>query len=90
MGEEFRIDSAKAKRLAEELAARTGETVTQVVERALAAQLAQVAPKRQRTEEEWEQLIQDTLERGRKLRASLPPGVTSDHSDMYDEDGLPL
>lgn len=26
---------------------------------------------------------------GRRVKATLPPGVTSDHSDLYDENGLP-
>ncbi|WP_171070251.1 hypothetical protein [Methylobacterium terricola] len=33
--------------------------------------------------------IADILARGAAVRAKLPPGVNSDHSDLYDEDGLP-
>ncbi len=90
MGEELRIDSEKAKLLAEELAARTGETVAQAVEHALEQKLASLGPPKKPSQDEIDVAWKEVEARAKALRASLPPGVTSDHSDMYDEYGLPI
>lgn len=77
------IKSEKAHRLARQLAAETGLSMTAAIEEALEAALQS----RQRE--------RDIAERKRRLREILdslpppPPGVTSDHSDLYDEWGLP-
>jgi antitoxin VapB len=79
----FVINSARAQYLAEQLAEHTGVTVPEAVEAALEEQLARLAPKL--TPEEKMKRIDELLA---KL-PPVPPGVTSDHSDLYDEDGLP-
>lgn len=33
--------------------------------------------------------VEAILAIGERVRATLPPGVTSEHSDLYDEQGLP-
>jgi antitoxin VapB len=76
------IKSEKAQRLAKEVAAQTGETMTAAVENAL--------------QERLERLLRDKdfAERKRRVReivkgfGPIPKGVTSDHSDLYDEKGL--
>jgi antitoxin VapB len=77
------IKSAKAQRLARQLADETGQSMTAAVEQALEAEIARRHRER------------DVAERKRRIREILdslpppPPGVTSDHSDLYDEWGLP-
>lgn len=77
------IKSDKAQRLARQLADETGQSMTAAVEQALEAELARLHRER------------DVAERKRRIREILdslpppPPGVTSDHSDLYDEWGLP-
>ena len=74
------IASPDIERLANELAAVTGEEVTSAVQRAIEEKLERlnrVAEKKRRIRE-----ILDAL-------PPPPPGITSDHSDLYDEWGLP-
>ncbi|MDN2578877.1 type II toxin-antitoxin system VapB family antitoxin [Aquibium sp. ELW1220] len=74
------IANPDIERLANELAAVTGEDVTSAVRSALQEKLqrlSRVTEKRKRIQE-----ILDAL-------PPPPPGVTSDHSDLYDEWGLP-
>ncbi len=77
------IKNPTVERLAKELAAETGETMTSAIQVALEERLERL--RRQR----------DVAEKKRRLREILdslpppPPGVTSDHSDLYDEFGLP-
>ncbi len=74
------IANPDIERLANELAAVTGEDVTSAVRNALEEKLerlSRAAEKRKKVQE-----ILDAL-------SPPPPGVTSDHSDLYDEWGLP-
>ncbi len=77
------IKSERAQKLARQLANETGQSMTSAVEQALEAELERLHRER------------DVAERKRRLRELLdslpppPPGVTSDHSDLYDEWGLP-
>ena len=77
------IKSEKAQRLARLLADETGLSMTAAIERALEAEISRLHRER------------DVAERKRRLDELLnaipppPPGVTSDHSDLYDEWGLP-
>lgn len=77
------IKSEKVQRLARQLAKETGQSMTAAVERALEAELARLHRER------------DVAERKRRIReivdgfGPVPEGVTSDHSDLYDEWGLP-
>ena len=77
------IKSERAQRLAKEVAAQTGESMTAAVENAL--------------QEKLDRLLRDKdfAERKRRVReivksfGPVPEGFTSDHSDLYDEWGLP-
>lgn len=77
------IKSERAQRLARQLAEETGQSMTAAVEQALEAEIARLHRER------------DVAEKKRRIREMLdslpppPPGVTSDHSDLYDEWGLP-
>ena len=77
------IKNPTVERLAKELAAETGETMTSAIQKALEERLQRLRRER------------DVAEKIRRIDALLdtlppvPPGVTSDHSDLYDDDGLP-
>ncbi|MBE7183170.1 MAG: type II toxin-antitoxin system VapB family antitoxin [Methylobacterium mesophilicum] len=77
------IKSDEVERLVRQLADETGESLTEAIRRSVEERLARFQRER------------DVAERIRKIDALLanlppvPPGVTSDHSDLYDEDGLP-
>jgi antitoxin VapB len=70
---------ADARRLAEQM----GTTVTAALRAAVEEKLA----RREAEREAKFQAIMAIAERASKL---VPPGVTSDHSDLYDENGAPL
>jgi len=77
------IKSEAAHRMAKLVAKRTGTTVTSAVETALKEKLERL----DRSHD-----AEAKYQRIKKLVESLPPapaGLTSDHSDLYDEDGLP-
>jgi hypothetical protein len=71
---------AEAKALAEEM----GTSVTGVLREGVRA----LREQRQR-DAEGDRFVEELLEIGRRVRATLPPGATSDHADLYDDDGLP-
>lgn len=77
------IKNATVERLAKEVAGETGETLTSAIQVALEERLERLHQQR------------DVAEKKRRLREILdslpppPPGLTSDHSDLYDEWGLP-
>lgn len=78
------IKNEEVHRLAREVAARTGETMTSAIQLALEERLARL-----RSQESNEK-----KERAAQVRAildSIPhyPGATSSHDDLYDEFGLP-
>ena len=77
------IKSEKAQRLAKQLAQETGKSMTAAVEQALEAEIARLHRERH---------VAERKRRIREILDSLPPppaGLTSDHSDLYDEWGLP-
>ena len=78
------IKSEKAHKLARQLSRQTGLSMTAIVEKALEDQVLRLARHQERDYR---------FQRIKELMASLPPpppGVTSDHSDFYDEFGLPV
>jgi hypothetical protein len=81
MGAELRIVNEELVRHAEELAALRGMSVPDAVARAV------------RMELEHERAVRAKVEQiealGRELRAHMTEPVSSDHSWLYDEDGLP-
>ena len=79
------IKNEDVHRLARELASATGESMTSAIRKALEERL-------ERVERVREEQIAEKKRRLRKLLDSLPPvppDVTSDHSELYDEYGLP-
>lgn len=83
------VPSDRAREMAEELAARLGQSVSAVVEHALEEKLASVPSSGIRREkltlEERQRLVREIIQRS----GPTPLGATSDHSSLYDEDGLP-
>ncbi|APH70399.1 type II toxin-antitoxin system VapB family antitoxin [Aquibium oceanicum] len=77
------IESERVERLARQLAEETGEEVTSAIQNAIEEKLARLHRSREVTEK---------IRQVDEILARLPPpppGVTSDHSDLYDEWGLP-
>ncbi|AWN53152.1 type II toxin-antitoxin system VapB family antitoxin [Methylobacterium sp. 17Sr1-1] len=93
MAEPLIIDSNETLRLVRRLAKRLGTTPDDAVAQALraydetSAARALMAPRQPLRDREA--FIADILAHGAAVRAKLPPGTNSDHSDLYDEDGLP-
>ena len=77
------IKSERAHEMARELARETGLSMTAAVEKALEDQLMRLHRHHER-----EYRFNRIKEIVSKL-PPVPPGVTSDHSDLYDEMGLP-
>ena len=77
------IKNEEVHRLARQLADETGTSMTAAIGVALREKLARL---------ERENGREGRIERLRAMLDELgppPPGLTSDHSDLYDEDGLP-
>jgi antitoxin VapB len=80
------IKNEDVHRLAREVAARTGETMTHAIQTALEERLARLENKK----------TIDRKARAARVRAIIdslppaPPGATSNHDDLYDEIGLPI
>ena len=73
---------AEAKALAELL----GTTATDAVRQAVHERLERERSRRKAEQRRKFEAIMAVAERASKL---FPPGTTSDHSDLYDENGLP-
>lgn len=76
------IKNPKVERLAKQLAAETGQTITGAIEQALDSEL-----RRLRLNDDYETRkarIKEILKRS----GPVPAGATSDHSDLYDDQGL--
>ena len=77
------IKNERVEKLAKEVAGETGETLTGAIQVALEERLARLH--RNRDKEERRRRIREIVE----SFGPVPEGVTSDHSDLYDEWGLP-
>jgi antitoxin VapB len=77
------IKNPIVERLAKELAEETGETMTSAIQHALEEKLIKI--RRDRDVAEKIRRIDEILARS----GPTPPGVSSDHSDLYDDNGLP-
>ncbi len=71
---------------AKELAALLGTSATGAVREAVHERLAREKAARDARKQRMYDEIMAIAERASKL---VPPGVTSDHRDLYDENGLP-
>ncbi|HMQ57159.1 MAG TPA: type II toxin-antitoxin system VapB family antitoxin [Rhizobiaceae bacterium] len=82
----FNIKNEEVHRLARRLATRKGVSLTRAVQIALENELRRddndADPEFDRKFAAFMHFIDN--------RPPPPPGLTSDHSDMYDEDGLPI
>ena len=77
------IKNDRVHELARILSQATGKTLTAVIEEALEDKLTRLEQDRERPGKvAW-------LEARLKELGPPPPGLTSDHSDLYDEHGLP-
>jgi len=77
------IKNERVEQLARELANETGQSITGAIEQALDSEL-----KRLRRNDDFsarKARIREIIRRS----GPTPPGVTSDHSDLYDDFGLP-
>lgn len=91
MPRQLNIRSDDAYETAHRLAAHLGETTTKVVKDALDDYAARrMLPSKKVTEEEAEAFLTELDRLIEAANKDRPPGVTSDHSDMYDENGLPI
>jgi len=84
MGSQLNIKSEDAYRLASRLAALTGESLTSVVTKALRSEL-----ERRENAHDAEAEIERMLAMGREIRSHMREPVSSDLSDLYDENGFP-
>ena len=90
MARQLNVRSDEAYETAHALAQRTCMTTTQVVEKALNlldAETPKTAPDSNFDQKAW-------IDRLKAISAEIAknkrPGETSDHSDMYDDGGLPI
>lgn len=77
------IKNPNVEKLAKQLATETGQSLTAAIEQALEGEL-----RRLRLNDDYETRkarIKEILRRS----GPTPPGASSDHSDLYDEIGLP-
>lgn len=77
------IKNERVERLAKELATETGQTITGAIGQALEGELRRL--RRNDDLATRKARIKEILRRS----GPTPVGVTSDHSDLYDERGLP-
>jgi hypothetical protein len=90
---QLNIKSERAGQLVSRLVALTGESKTQAVVSSLEERLARV--ERERGEKpprrpDYEERLRIIREASEKISAMIPLHLrTSDHSDLYDENGLP-
>jgi antitoxin VapB len=84
MGSQLNIKSDDAYRLASELAALTGESLTAAVTAALRERL-----EREQRARDLETRRRRLTELATEIRSHMREPVSSDHSWLYDENGLP-
>ena len=85
MGAQLNIKSDDAYSLASRLAELTGESLTTVVTEALRERL-----EREQRKHDVEDTVERMLAAGREIRSHMREPVSSDLSDFYGEDGMPL
>lgn len=78
------IRSAKARDLAHALAKRTGMPMNRLVEKALEHYQSELG------QADGQHPMDRLLELMAEGRRTVPPGTTSAHDDLYDENGLPI
>lgn len=78
------IRSSKARDLAHSLSRRTGQPINRLVE--LALEHYDVVLRQQ----DKKHPLDAVWELAAESRGHVPPGTTSAHDDLYDENGLPI
>jgi hypothetical protein len=87
MPRQLNIRSDEAYEIAHRAAKESGKTITQVVIEALRDRHG--PPEREVSAEEAAETIRMLLELSERSAKVAKPGTTSDHSYLYDENGLP-
>jgi hypothetical protein len=91
MVRQLNIRSDEAFETARTLAKHFGRTTTEIVVDALREYRSRrLVPSRRITKEEAEEGYRILKEAAHQIAQAKPPGVTSDHRDLYDEHGLPI
>jgi hypothetical protein len=91
MPRQLNIRSDEAYETAHRLADHLGQTTTKIVEDALRAYTAgRILPSKKVTKEEADAFVLEIQQMVEALRPYRMPGATSDHSDIFDEHGLPI
>jgi hypothetical protein len=88
VGKQLNIRSDEAYERAHRLAKRKGKSVTAVITDAL-RRAEELSPQPEVTAEEAAETFRILSELAREGGRRKQPGATSDHSDLYDEFGLP-
>ena len=87
MAKQLNIRSDEAYAIASDVARRTGRTRAEVVLAALLSyRQAKTGRKMSRKQRAF---VDELMALARRSAAVAAPGTTSDHSDLYDERGLP-
>jgi antitoxin VapB len=89
MARQLNIRSDEAYRIAHRVAKQRRKTVTEVVTEALREQHGPADVPREVTPEEAAETIRILRRLSRQGGKRKKPGANSDHSDLYDEFGLP-
>ena len=84
MGSQLNIKSEDAYRLASRLAELTGVSLTSAVTNALRSEL-----KRRESARDIDAEVERMLAMGREIRSHMTEPVSSDLTDLYDQDGFP-
>jgi hypothetical protein len=90
MTRQLNIRSDEAHAIATEIARELGTTTTDAVTAALREYRDRHLPRLEVSPEEAEETYRILMELAREFSKHKRPGATSDHSDMYDEHGLPI
>ena len=89
MGKQLNVRDDEAYRLAHVIADELGKPIVEVVVTAL-REYGDKLPKRENMTPSQRATYEALRELSRRTSRRKKPGVTSDHSDMYDEYGLPI
>ena len=89
MARQLNIRSDEAYRIAHRLAKRRGLTVTEVVTEALRHEQGESHAAPEVSPEQAAETVRILMDMSERSARAALPGATSDHSDFYDEHGLP-
>jgi hypothetical protein len=90
MAKQLNIRNDEAHSLACEIAREMGRSTTAIVTEALREYRDRHLPQLEVPPEQAEENFRILMELAREAARHKRPGATSDHSDFYDENGLPI